>query len=198
MTARIPTRRRLAGLAPLLARPLGPFAPYLEAQRGSGTWSDAADAMAEHGLRWWEGWARLHEAEAAAAGRDGAAMRAGVAAAWAIADELPSHPLRLATERLARRLGSVLPTTPGPAAGDEGPDPGRHGAHLTERERTVLALLVEGYSNREIAGRLGISHKTASVHVSNILAKLEVDNRTQAAAVAVRLGLTAAPPDPDR
>jgi DNA-binding NarL/FixJ family response regulator len=59
----------------------------------------------------------------------------------------------------------------------------------------VLALLVDGFSNREIAERLAISHKTASVHVSNILDKLEVDNRTQAAAVAVRLGLVGARAD---
>jgi DNA-binding CsgD family transcriptional regulator len=183
----------LAALAPLLVLPLGPFAPYLAAQRGDGSWSDAADTMAGHHLPWWEGWARLHAAEGAAAGGDGEAMRAGVAAAWGIAESLASRPLRLATERLARRLGTALPTAP-PTEGNQA-EPARHGAHLTDRERTVLTLLVEGYSNREIADRLGISHKTASVHVSNILAKLEVDNRTQAAAVAVRLGLTTAPPD---
>ena len=59
----------------------------------------------------------------------------------------------------------------------------------TPRELDVLRLVVAGYSNREVAERLDISHKTASVHVSNILDKLEVDNRTEAAAVAVRLGL---------
>ncbi|MCU1452544.1 MAG: family ATPase, partial [Acidimicrobiales bacterium] len=62
---------------------------------------------------------------------------------------------------------------------------------LTARERDVLALLAEGRTNREIATQLYISAKTASVHVSNILAKLDVRSRTEAAAVAHRAGLTA-------
>ncbi|MFA1539047.1 helix-turn-helix transcriptional regulator [Actinomadura monticuli] len=65
---------------------------------------------------------------------------------------------------------------------------GRLGA-LTGREREVLKLVAEGRNNREIAAALFISPKTASVHVSNILAKLDVASRTQAAAVAHREGL---------
>ena len=61
---------------------------------------------------------------------------------------------------------------------------------LTEREREVLRLLAAGRSNPEIAQALFISPKTASVHVSNILAKLGVDSRVEAAAVAHRLGMT--------
>jgi DNA-binding CsgD family transcriptional regulator len=57
---------------------------------------------------------------------------------------------------------------------------------LTDREREVLALLVEGRTNRQIAQRLYISEKTVSVHVSNILAKLGVHSRNEAAAVARR------------
>ncbi|WP_318836480.1 helix-turn-helix transcriptional regulator [Actinomadura rudentiformis] len=60
---------------------------------------------------------------------------------------------------------------------------------LTVREREVLRLVAEGRNNREIAAALFISPKTASVHVSNILAKLGVASRTQAAAVAHREGL---------
>ena len=60
---------------------------------------------------------------------------------------------------------------------------------LTEREREVLALVAEGYTNRRIANELFISDSTAGVHVSHILAKLEVESRTEAAAIAVRLGL---------
>jgi DNA-binding NarL/FixJ family response regulator len=60
---------------------------------------------------------------------------------------------------------------------------------LTGREREVLALLVEGRTNRQIAGQLYISEKTVSVHVSNILAKLRVGSRTEAAAMARRQGL---------
>jgi DNA-binding NarL/FixJ family response regulator len=57
---------------------------------------------------------------------------------------------------------------------------------LTAREREVLTLLVEGRTNRQIASQLYISQKTVSVHVSNILAKLDVRSRTEAAALANR------------
>ena len=62
---------------------------------------------------------------------------------------------------------------------------------LTPREHQVLLLLAEGHTNREIGEELFMSEKTASVHVSRILAKLEVGGRVEAAAVAHRLGLTA-------
>ena len=57
-------------------------------------------------------------------------------------------------------------------------------AALTDREREVLDLLVQARTNRQIAGRLYISEKTVSVHVSNILAKLGVRSRAEAAALA--------------
>ncbi|HYS32911.1 MAG TPA: helix-turn-helix transcriptional regulator, partial [Streptosporangiaceae bacterium] len=63
------------------------------------------------------------------------------------------------------------------------------GLGLTPREREVLALVAEGRTNRQIAAALFISGKTASVHVSNILAKLGVANRAEAAAAVHRLGL---------
>jgi DNA-binding NarL/FixJ family response regulator len=63
---------------------------------------------------------------------------------------------------------------------------------LTAREREVLALLVEGRTNRQIGSQLYISEKTVSVHVSNILAKLAVGSRTEAAARARREGLLTA------
>jgi NarL family two-component system response regulator LiaR len=66
------------------------------------------------------------------------------------------------------------------------PDPGYD---LTPRERDVLALLVEGLTNAEIAGRLGVSRSTVKVHVSNILSKLSVSSRGEAIGVANRYKL---------
>jgi DNA-binding CsgD family transcriptional regulator/tetratricopeptide (TPR) repeat protein len=84
---------------------------------------------------------------------------------------------------LLRRLGDGVPMVEGPAS-------------LTPREREVAALLAEGLSNSEVARRLFISSKTASVHVSNILAKLDMTSRAVVAAWAVRVGLAAADPAP--
>jgi DNA-binding NarL/FixJ family response regulator len=63
---------------------------------------------------------------------------------------------------------------------------------LTERETEVLRLLAKGQSNKEIAQGLVIGEKTVKTHVSNILAKLGVPSRTQAALYAVRIGLVSA------
>jgi DNA-binding NarL/FixJ family response regulator len=60
---------------------------------------------------------------------------------------------------------------------------------LTERETEVLRLIAQGQANKEIARTLNIGEKTVKTHVSNILAKLGVPSRTQAALYAVRIGL---------
>ena len=69
------------------------------------------------------------------------------------------------------------------------PAPGTDVASLTPREREVLSLLGRGMSNRELADALVVSEKTVKTHVSNILMKLGVHDRTQAALLAVREGL---------
>lgn len=66
---------------------------------------------------------------------------------------------------------------------------------LSARECEVLALIVKGCSNREIAGELGITRNTVKNHLRSILAKLGVRNRTQAAAYAVSHGLVCLSPD---
>jgi DNA-binding CsgD family transcriptional regulator len=79
-------------------------------------------------------------------------------------------------------------------ASQPAPPPGRAAASsdtfgLSKRELEVLRLIAQGRTNREIGDRLFISQKTVGVHVGNILAKLGVSGRVEAAAVAIRLGL---------
>ena len=68
------------------------------------------------------------------------------------------------------------------AAADEGP-------RLTDRETEVLRLVAKGLSYRQIAERLGISHRTVQNHVQNTLDKLQLDNRVQLARYAIERGL---------
>jgi two-component system, NarL family, response regulator LiaR len=60
---------------------------------------------------------------------------------------------------------------------------------MTNREQEILLLIAQGMSNQEIADELFITLKTVKTHVSNILAKLEVEDRTQAAIYAFKHGL---------
>jgi DNA-binding CsgD family transcriptional regulator/tetratricopeptide (TPR) repeat protein len=102
-----------------------------------------------------------------------------LAGAHRVAASLGAHPLRMLIETFARRarVDIGLPSI----------DRDAHG--LTPRERDVLACLSTGATNRQIAATLFISEKTASLHVSNIMRKLGVSNRGQAAALAHREGL---------
>jgi DNA-binding NarL/FixJ family response regulator len=97
-------------------------------------------------------------------------------------------PHALATAIRAVHAGHVLldPDVAGLLAAGE-PDPG--GIRLTARERQVLAAMARGQSNREIARSLAVAEKTVKTHVSSVLAKLGVHDRTQAALYAVRTGL---------
>ncbi|SDF29431.1 regulatory protein, luxR family [Blastococcus aurantiacus] len=120
---------------------------------------------------------RLAEALLATGDRAGAAEQA--AAAHEVAVRLGATPLRTALEGLARR-GRL------DVAGVRTVDVG---AVLTPREAEVLRLLAAGRTNRQVGAELYISEKTASVHVSNILAKLGANGRTEAVAIAAQRGL---------
>ncbi|HSR31523.1 MAG TPA: response regulator transcription factor [Anaerolineae bacterium] len=71
-------------------------------------------------------------------------------------------------------------------AAQQPPPPGQD---LTDREREVLALLVEGQTNRQIAQRLSLTQGTVRIYVSNVLSKLQVSNRTEAATLALQHNL---------
>ncbi|MEU6376060.1 AAA family ATPase [Streptomyces sp. NPDC046909] len=121
---------------------------------------------------------RYAEALLAAERREEAAVEAGAARETAV--RLGATLLLEETDTLIRR--GRLSAAPKNA---DGPSP------LTAREQDVLRLLALGRSNRQIGEELFISGKTASVHVSNILAKLGASSRTEAVAVAYREGLVA-------
>ena len=99
-----------------------------------------------------------------------------------IASDLGARPLQSELELLARRARLDLEDHRAQAPLDQEDSLG-----LTPREREVLQLLARGYTNREIATELVISVKTASVHVSHILRKLDVPSRIDAARIAHRL-----------
>lgn len=150
---------------------------------------DAWRAVAERWIALGDAWltavSQLHEAADAAA--TGQARRAedALRAAYAIAERLSASPLLDQIDDVARR--ARLRVDAPEVVAVAGTTAARLG--LTEREAEVLGQLAAGATNREIGERLYISEKTASVHVSNILRKLAVTSRVEAAAVAQRLGL---------
>jgi DNA-binding CsgD family transcriptional regulator len=143
-----------------------------------GAWRDAADP-------WSGALALTHEAEAAA--RLGAAARASEALqdAHQTAVTLGAGGLIARIEAVARAARLSVEVAELPELGDDAAV--RLG--LTAREIEVLALVAAGRTNREIGGSLFVAEKTASVHVSNILRKLGVHSRVEAAAIAQRAGM---------
>jgi DNA-binding NarL/FixJ family response regulator len=161
-------------------------------QSDPGLWENAAAQWRALGQPYPAAYARWRQAEALMAARHARAeAAAALGEASEIATSLGAAPLVAEISALARaaRLGGQAgepspqpPPVPGEAAG------------LTRRELEVLELLAEGLTNREIAEKLYISRKTAGVHVSHILRKLDANNRGTAAATAHRLGLVDSSP----
>lgn len=151
-----------------------------------------ADVWAEVGRRWHElpdplaaATARLHEADAAAANGETARATDALRDAHLTAVELGAARLLVQVEATATRARiSLDAATPVALEGDVVERLG-----LTSREAEVLALVAAGRTNRQIGEELYVSEKTASVHVSNILRKLGVSTRVDAAAVAQRVGV---------
>lgn len=152
-------------------------------------WESSAEGWRGVGMPYHEAYACFRGAEAHLMGIGGRAVAARHAAAplaaraLAIATRLGGSSLEQAVAALVCR-GHLSVREPAGAPPDPPPNP----LGLTHRETEVLALLAEGRTNGEIAARLYISTKTASVHVSNILRKLGVANRVEAAAVFHRIG----------
>jgi DNA-binding NarL/FixJ family response regulator len=179
----------------------------MEGHEPVAAWAKAASHWEAIGRPYHLAWTRYREAEAILAAR-GARRDAAVSAlseAAGLAAGLGAAPLVEAIERLARMARLQIEGVAGPVTEDGGPEPAPRAATggssvaaaaaparpfgLTARELDVIPLLVDGYSNRRIADALFISESTAGVHVSNILGKLGVTTRVEAAAIAVRAGL---------
>jgi DNA-binding NarL/FixJ family response regulator len=162
--------------------------------RGEGAdeaFREAATAFEAIGLPVPVAYARFREGEALMAGGERQAAGAALRTAHAAVLEIGLSALREEIEALARRARLDLDVPADEPAAEEADDPAAR-LGLTPRELEVLLLVADGRTNREIGAELYMSEKTASVHVSRILAKLEVSGRVEAAAVAHRLGLTAA------
>jgi DNA-binding CsgD family transcriptional regulator len=148
-------------------------------------WQAVVDAF-RFGHVYEEARSRWRLAEALLAGGDRARAAEHATAAHEVASRLKAAPLRTAVEALVRR-GRLNVALPGVARAPE------MAAVLTPREAEVLGLLARGRTNRQVGAELYISEKTASVHVSNIIAKLGASGRTEAVAIAAQRGFLAEP-----
>ena len=145
-------------------------------------WDAASDAWKALGSIHQESYASMRAAVAVATLGDRAGAGERLQHAVALASTLGAAPLLSQLASLAGRIGMELGPATSRVVAPTAPA-------LTDREVTVLRLVAAGRSNREIAAELFISPKTASVHVSNILGKLNVGTRAAAAAAAYRLHL---------
>ena len=158
----------------------------LAAQDDGTLWGETADAAAGLGFAYHEAYARWRQSEGALRQRRRSIATTALGRAAELARDLGAGALASAVAATARRARLSLDRAE-PAAPAV---PARAAAlGLTAREVEVLGLLQEGRTNRLIARELGMSEKTASVHVSRILTKLGVSRRGEAAAAAARLKL---------
>jgi predicted ATPase/DNA-binding CsgD family transcriptional regulator len=132
--------------------------------------------------------ARWREAEAQADAGDRAGAAESAAQALETASRLGARWLADEVSALCERA-RLAPPTASTGSRSGAPEVAADPFGLTPRERQVLTLLAQGATNRQIGASLYMAEKTASVHVSRILSKLDVRSRTQAAAVAHRLHL---------
>ncbi len=147
-------------------------------------WADAAAGWDQLERPPLAAYCRWREAEAlVAAGASRAAASVPLRDAYGVAERLGAKPLLQELELLAQR--ARLDLAP-PETGSREQESLEESLGLTPREAEVLSLLARGYTNREIADALVISIRTAGVHVSHILRKLEAPNRREAAAIAHR------------
>jgi DNA-binding CsgD family transcriptional regulator len=160
-----------------------------EGREDARDWAAASDAWLELGRPYPSVRARLRQAEALVAAGEREAATAVARAALADARRLGSAWVAEALESLGARARLRLEE---PDAGAAPAQAEEHPFGLTARELQVLALVARGATNRQIGAELHMAEKTASVHVSRILAKLDVRSRTEAAAVAHRQGLAGA------
>jgi DNA-binding CsgD family transcriptional regulator/tetratricopeptide (TPR) repeat protein len=155
-------------------------------------WSDAASAWAELGDPYHRGYCRMREAEALlTGGGDRRPATDALTDAWRTGVGLGAATLVAQCEGLADRARITLDDGIGADA-----SPRRRAASdlgLTAREAEVLDLLAEGRTDRQIADQLFISKKTASVHVSNILRKLDARDRWDAGEIGRSAGLGSDP-----
>jgi DNA-binding CsgD family transcriptional regulator/tetratricopeptide (TPR) repeat protein len=166
----------------------------LDGRGDPGRWAAAAAAWERLGEPYPAAYARWREAEALLLGglaRD--RVEASLRAAHRTAVGLGAAPLLAEIEALARRGRLDLGAGPGTAPPPAPPSP-LEALGLTAREQEVLGLVALGRTNAQIAETLFISPKTATAHVSNILAKLGVRNRVEAATIAHRLGIVVPEP----
>jgi DNA-binding CsgD family transcriptional regulator len=170
-----------------------------EGRSSPSSWRAVAEAWASVGRPHPVAYARYRAGEAELTVRgDRRAAEGDLKKARAISTTLGAGPLLAEIEQLARqaRLKTDDAARPDESAAASGGIGDRDPLGLTPRESEVLALLAAGWSNQQIADRLFVTRKTASVHVSNVLGKLGADNRVAAAAIAHRLGLATAEPPP--